>query len=205
MPILHHKNIKLNIKLGVWHITENKAILKKFAQEAKINLTTLPQVKNENRIKQWLATRLLLNYFFSDATIFYDEKGKPFLSNGRHISISHSGDYVAIIINETKNCGIDIEKVSNKIERIKHKFLNEFDIKNITTQEDLTIYWGAKEALYKYYGKKEVLFIENLFIEDFSENKNSFIGIIDMPNLKTKLKLTWEKIEDYILVYTTNS
>lgn len=202
MPVYQHKNSTKNVKLGVWYINETIEELTKIALKKEINLNDLPQVKNESRIKQWLATRLLLNHFLSNTHIIYDEKRKPFLSNGWNISISHSGNYVAIIINETENCGIDIEKISNKVERIKHKFLNETDLKNITTEQDLTIYWGAKEALYKYYGKKEVLFIENLFIEDFSLTKNSFIGIINMPNLKTQLNMTWEKIEEYVLVYT---
>jgi len=203
MPVYQHKNSAKNIKLGVWFIDETIEELTKLALDKAININILPQVKNENRIKQWLATRLLLNHFLKDVSIIYDEKRKPFLSNGWNISISHSGDYVAIIINENEHCGIDIEKISNKVERIKHKFLNETDLKNITTEQDLTIYWGAKEALYKYYGEKEVLFIENLFIEKFSKNNNSFTGIIDMPNLKTQLNMTWKKIEDYILVYTT--
>lgn len=60
---------------------------------------------------------------------------------------------------------------------------------------------SAKEALYKHYGKKEVLFIENLFIENFSLSSNSFTGIIKMPDFETELKMEWEKINDYILVY----
>lgn len=204
MPVYQHKNISKNVKLGIWYINETTAELTTIATEKGINLNDLPQVKNESRVKQWLATRLLLNNFLADTDIIYNEKRKPFLSNDWNISISHSGDYVAIIVNENENCGIDIEKISNKVERIKHKFLNENDIKNISTEQGLTIYWGAKEALYKYYGEKEVLFIENLFIEGFKEKSNSFKGIIDMPNQKTQLNMAWEKIEDYILVYTTN-
>ena len=202
MPIYQHKIINKNVKLGIWFINEPIQQLTKLAEEKKVNLTNLPQVKNESRVKQWLATRLLLNYFFADVTIVYDEKGKPYLNNGWNISISHSGDYVAIILNKNGHCGIDIEKISSKVERIKHKFLNTTDLNNIKTEQDITIFWGAKEALYKYYGKKEVLFIENLFIENFSPSKNSFIGIINMPNLNIKLNIEWEKVEDYILVYT---
>ena len=205
MPIHQHKNIAKTIKLGMWVIEEDIDELLYIAKNKNINIKDIPEVKNQSKIKQWLATRLLLNNYFTDVMIVYNEKGKPFLSNGWNISISHSGDYVVILLNEKNNCGIDIEKISNKIEKIKHKFLNESDLKKITTEQDLTIYWSAKETLYKFYGKKEVLFIENLFIEDFSSSKNTFTGIINMPDLKTKLNLVWEKIEDYILVYTTNT
>ena len=100
MPIYQHKIINKNVKLGIWFINEPIQQLTKLAEEKKVNLTNLPQVKNESRVKQWLATRLLLNYFFADVTIVYDEKGKPYLNNGWNISISHSGDYVAIILNK---------------------------------------------------------------------------------------------------------
>lgn len=202
MPVYQHKNIEKHLKLGVWHITESKEELLKLAQQQKIDTKNLPNIKNENRITQWLATRILLDHFFTATEIIYDELGKPFLSNDWNISISHSGNYVVILLNEIDNCGIDIEKISTKVKRIKHKFLNETDLKNITTEEGLTIYWCAKEALYKCYGKKEVLFIENLFIEDFSADSYNFTGIINMPDLKTKLNMAWEKIEDYVLVYT---
>lgn len=205
MPIHQHKNIAKTIKLSLWVIEEDIEELLHIAKNKNINIKDIPEVKNQSKIKQWLATRLLLNNYFTDVTIVYNEKGKPFLSNGWNISISHSGDYVVILLNEKNNCGIDIEKISNKTEKIKHKFLNESDLKKIITEQDLTIYWSAKETLYKFYGKKEVLFIENLFIEDFSSSKNTFTGIINMPDLKTKLNLVWEKIEDYILVYTTNT
>lgn len=205
MPIHQHKNIAKTIKLGMWVIEEDIDELLNIAKNKNINIKDIPEVKNQSKIKQWLATRLLLNNYFTDVTIVYNEKGKPFLNNGWNISISHSGDYVVILLNEKNNCGIDIEKISKKTEKIKHKFLNESDLKKITTEQDLTIYWSAKETLYKFYGKKEVLFIENLFIEDFSSSKNTFTGIINMPDLKTKLNLVWEKIEDYILVYTTNT
>jgi phosphopantetheinyl transferase len=202
MPLFQQKNIANNIKVGVWHITENQEDLINQAAFLNIDLGKIPETKSDSRIKQWVSTRLLLNHFFNNVEIVYDKLGKPSLSNHWNISISHSGEYVAIIINEKENCGIDIEKISTKVERIKHKFLNDDDLQNITSHEHLTLYWGAKEALYKYYGKKEVLFIENLFIKGVSEQENSFTGIIDMPNLKTEIKMEWEKIDDYVLVYT---
>src|SRR5690606_36591656 len=97
-----------------------------------------------------------------DFNISYDENGKPYLNNGLAFSISHSGIYAAIIINKT-GCGIDIEKISPKVERIKHKFLNDTDLELIDSLDDyplkiLTMYWCAKEALYKLYGNKKLIF-----------------------------------------------
>ena len=202
MPVYQDKNISDYQKLSVWHITETKNELIELANNAGLDTTKLAELKHENRIKQWVATRLLLNGIIPSVKIIYNELGKPTLSNNWNISISHTNTFVAILINKKDNCGIDIEGIDTKVERIKHKYLNEIDLKNISSIKDLTLYWSAKEALYKYYGKKEVLFIENLFIENFSNNSNQFTGIINMPDLSTKLDMVWEEIDDSILVYT---
>jgi 4'-phosphopantetheinyl transferase len=202
MPVYQTKNISASIILGVWKITEQKEELLNQLFKIGFDKSTIYQPKNEQRLKQWLATRLLLSVFLKNSTIIYDELGKPYLDNDWKISISHSNEFVAIILNNNDNCGIDIEKISNKVARIKHKFLTHLDLKTVITNKHLTLYWGAKEALYKYYGKKEVLFKENLFIEDFSENSKSFSGRIDMPEFKKTLPMKYEIIEDYILTYT---
>jgi len=97
----------------------------------------------------------------------YTSANKPFLK-GRteHISISHSHDKLAIIIDQNQNTGIDIELIRDKVLKIQHKFLNPAELTFARDHiERLITIWGAKEALYKVYGLKEVDFIKNLFIE----------------------------------------
>lgn len=202
MPVYQKKNLTQDILIGLWKISEPEDDLIKMTQAKGISTTKKPQSNNKTRLSQWLSTRLLLYDFFGNEPIYYDELGKPYLENGWFISISHSNEFVAIMLNKRNHCGIDIEKISSKVERIKHKYLNDVDLKNIISQEDLTTYWGAKEALYKYYGKKSVLFIENLFIHEFSHSTSSFRGQILMKNFQVELPMTYEKIEDYMLVYT---
>ncbi len=202
MPIYQTNNVSESIKVGVWKITETEEGLLNTLLKKGFDSSTVYQTKNKQRLKQWLATRLLLASFFSDAKVIYDDLGKPSLDNDWNISISHSHKFVAIILNKNKDCGIDIEKISEKVSRIKHKFLNPLDLENVLTEEHLTLYWGAKEALYKYYGKKEVLFIENLFIENFSKDDHCFNGRIDMSDFKITLPMEYKIIEDYVLTYT---
>jgi phosphopantetheinyl transferase len=202
MPIYQIKNVSKQSKIGVWKITETEDELLNVFSRKGFDKSNILETKSKQRLKQWLATRLLLCEFFDNVTISYDIYGKPILDNNWFISISHSNDFVAINLNKKTHCGIDIEKTSSKIDRIKHKFLNPSDLKNVTSLEQLTLYWGAKEALYKCYGKKEVLFIEHLFIENFNENNDSFKGKISMPDFKIEIPMVWEKIEDYVLVYT---
>jgi 4'-phosphopantetheinyl transferase len=202
MSIYQLNNASESIKIGVWKITETKDELLRELLSLGFDESILPQKKTEQGLKEWLSIRLLTATFFEKTHIAYDPLGKPFLDNGWHISISHANEFAAIILNKSNECGIDIEKISDKVSRIKHKFLNPLDLKTVTTPEQLTLYWGAKEALYKYYGKKEMLFIEHLFIEDFSPKKNTFKGRINMPDLKITVPMKYEIIENYILTYT---
>ena len=202
MPIYQINNVSETIKVALWKITEPKEILLNELIIKGFDKNSIYQTKNKQRLKQWLATRLLLNHFFEATNISYDDLGKPHLDNGWNISISHSNEFVAINLNKNDSCGIDIEKITTKIERIKHKFLNDTDLEIVTSLEYLILYWGAKEALYKLYGKKEVLFIENLFINNFSEKSSSFNGEIKMLDFQAEIPMNWEKVEDFILVYT---
>jgi 4'-phosphopantetheinyl transferase EntD len=202
MPIYEIKNTSNYAKIGIWKITESTEDLIALLENKGFNTCTLLVTKNKQRLKQWLSTRLLLYYFYDNFEIIYDENGKPHLGNDHFISISHSHQFVAVSVNEKIDCGIDIEKLSPKVERIKHKFLNLIDLKNVTSLENLMIYWSAKEALYKYYGRKEVQFIENLFIENFDKNDDTFIGKIELPSFKIELPMVWKKIEKFVLVYT---
>ncbi len=134
----------------------------------------------------------------------YTSANKPFLK-GRteHISISHSHDKLAIIIDQNQNTGIDIELMRDKVKKIQHKFLNPAELTFARDHiERLITIWGAKEALYKLYGLKEVDFIKNLFIEDF--DGDDIFGKIDIGSFKKRYKLRSENLDGYKLVYVLN-
>ena len=118
MPIYQTNNVSETIKVAVWRITETEDELLNKLMNLGFESASIYQTKNKNRLKQWVATRLLLNEFFKNVKIIYDDLGKPSLDNGWKISISHSNDFAAIILNKNKACGIDIEKVTSKIGKI---------------------------------------------------------------------------------------
>jgi len=134
----------------------------------------------------------------------YTPANKPFLK-GRteHISISHSHDKLAIIINQNESTGIDIELMRDKVLKIQHKFLNPTELAFAKDNvERLITIWAAKEALYKVYGLKEVDFIKNLFIEDFEST--DIFGKIDIGSFNKSYKLISENLDGYKLVYVLN-
>ena len=150
---------------------------------------------------------LIKHLLNKDAEIAYDEKGKPFLTNdSKHMSISHSHNKLAIIVNEMESTGIDIELIRDKVLKIKHKFLTPEELKDADDNtEKLLIYWAAKETLYKIYGLKEVDFIEHLFVKPFTKhNLGTIIGQINLPNFTKSFYLNYQILDDYVLVYALN-
>ncbi|MCF8424359.1 MAG: 4'-phosphopantetheinyl transferase superfamily protein [Bacteroidia bacterium] len=169
---------------------------------AKANhLNTKREIENQG--KRYLLNKLL----GEEIEIEYDTKGKPYLpNNSKHISISHSHDKLAIIINENEPTGIDIELIRDKVLKIKHKFLSVTELSDSNDDvEKLLIYWAAKETLYKIYGLKEVDFIEHLFVKPFTKhNLGVIIGKINLPNFNETFELHYQLLEDYVLVYALN-
>ena len=152
---------------------------------------------------EFLLNKLLAGKTFN---LKYNENNKPFLEGENlHLSISHSHDKLAIILNSKECTGIDVELIREKIKNIANKFLNENEI--IFANENvelLTTLWAAKEALYKVYGLKELDFRKNIFIEKFDMAQNNFFGKIELPNFKKRYLLSKAKTENYILVYILN-
>lgn len=143
-----------------------------------------------------------------EAELEYDSFGKPFLKNSTlQVSVSHSYDKVAVITEENGPTGIDIELIRPKIERIAPKFMSDEEMRSLphtARTEMLFIYWCAKEALYKLYGKKELHFRKHLLIEPFHYTRRGKIkGIIQVPQMKKKFDLCYEKTGEHMLVYVT--
>ena len=180
----------------IWKINESLSVLQNMTKEKS-------KIKNIIKQKEFYASRILIKNLCKSFNIRYDgiiknDSGKPYLKNRtENISISHSFPYVTGILNKEKKCGIDIEKIQKKILKINHKFLSESEldkIKNNTKKN--TIYWTAKESLYKLKG--EFLSFKNDI--KIIELKNSFN--IYGKVLSKRIPLKVEEIDDYIITYT---
>lgn len=201
MPTLNIKNITNSLTVGIWQITEAyEELLEKYIG-AGFDANELVDSKNDTRIKQWLAVRLLLAEVYPNVEIKYNSFGKPYLTNGIYLSVSHAGEYAVIALNNKKECGVDIEQISKKVERIKNKFLSADELANTNDLEELTKFWCAKEALYKLYGKKELVFNQQLMVW-YKNKPNALSGRIITDEYQEEHDLMAEKIADYLLVYT---
>lgn len=107
--------------------------------------------KSNARRMEYICERALLKDMMNGkiVKIFHNEDGKPILNNGLNISISHTRGYIAIILSETKNVGIDIEYVSDRVEKIASRFMREDE--SADDIMSLLVHWCAKETLYKLF------------------------------------------------------
>ncbi len=141
--------------------------------------------------------------------ISYEPSGKPCLSIGPQISISHSYDKLAVLFSEGNQAvGVDIEMVRGKILKIKEKFLSLSELKELEQAplEKTTLYWAAKEAIYKAAGLEGLLFAEEILIHPFeySEKGGTLLAQVKRSGSEKKYTLHYKILNDYVLVYTDN-
>lgn len=110
----------------------------------------------------------------------YLDSGKPYLSEG-YISISHSKKYLVIAVSMTKEIGVDIEQLNERLQRVKHKFLSTQELEGLKKENllNLALCWSAKEAIYKLVGEKAGALGENITIltDEIGENNVFYANI----------------------------
>ena len=180
-----------NCQIAIWDLKESLTELLKLG--ARFDSSN---IKTEKRKKDFLVSRLLLNELDPNQQISYNSNGAPEILNGKHISISHSKNLVAIIISD-KKIGLDIEYISEKPLKLSSKF-NTRNSQQDLTKEKATLIWCCKEAVFKRHQKGGVDFIKDITITKFSVKEK---GIITIQFKKKELNLNYQKINNQYLVY----
>jgi 4'-phosphopantetheinyl transferase len=207
MAELFRKIIDQHTLYAVWQISESTEELRSAISLSEGEERLYRSFVAESRKKQWLAYRLLIRTLLEpdNFPVEYDSSGKPFLAgSGYHISVTHTEDLAAVIISSHSKVGIDIERVRPRIERVKEKYLSPYELATIRKEselEQLTLAWCAKEALYKYYGVRNLDFRENIRLEIPAGAGISFKAEIRARETPDKYLLFSEIIGDFILVY----
>ena len=99
--------------VGVWQITETEEELRALASVPADETEEISFIANESLRKQRLAVRALLCELFGEKVyLSHHDNGKPYLENSvTNISITHTGKYVAVILDDNEDVGIDIESL----------------------------------------------------------------------------------------------
>lgn len=210
MPVVFNKNIDDQTILAVWKIEETEAELLASLQLKQHELDIIASLTNSKRVLHWLSTRVLLRKMLDTQDYIdcqMDEHGKPYLVNSdTHISLSHSYDYASVIISKNKQVGVDIELIKMKIKSIKHKFLSDVELaqKQIGDNTNgLYVAWCAKEAIYKWHGKKGLEFKQHIHIKPFKlKDEGSLQALVELPTGTRELTVNYFKTKDgYMLGY----
>ena len=205
MPFLKDFLINNSTKIILWKIIPGELSDTHLSEDDK-NL--LKMRKGKNSREYFLAVRKLLENEDPELNIDYDSKGKPFLNKQKGISISHSNEMVAIAISNETHFGIDIQHKTDKIFKIKSKFLSKKEGKFLgktDNMEFLIKVWSAKESIFKALGKEGVSFLNDIEI-DTSNDKDLFrAGYYKKDNIKIKFDLDFLFFDEYIICHAKKS
>lgn len=167
------KTLDNKAEISVWEITETEQELLDICSVPTDEMEEISLIRNENQRKQKLAVRALLNEVFEEKMYLnHHDNGQPFLENCiTNISITHTDKYVAIITHDELDLGIDVESLERDFSAVEKKALSEDEIEDLDEDrrnEQLAIYWCAKEAIYKRMSLSRVDFSEQIEVEKFS-------------------------------------
>lgn len=203
MPLFKIINHNSQTKILVWHITETLSELLQTISLTAANNQRINGMKSEMHQRAFLSVRKLLQEIdLTDADLYYDESGKPHLSNKQFISISHSHEFATIIVSNVQ-VGIDIEMLREKIITIADKFVVETLNKNFKQNyiKKLTVIWGAKEAIFKIINQKGISFKKHISVAEFNLAQNQTYATVTFNDTSTTFSIFYVEINNYMLVY----
>ena len=208
MPLLLHQMIAPEGELGLWQVKEPEEWFLDRLDLAPQEAAQFSTLKGRRRV-EWLAVRQLVHDMSGReerGAFIKDEHGKPHLENSRwEISVSHSRNLAAAIA-APRSVGIDIQVIVEKIGRIAHRFMRPEELHCLSAGnrlEHMHVFWGAKEAIYKAYGRRQLDFSSHILVDpfDFDAEKGMAVGHISREGLRTDYRIHYEKWENYILVW----
>lgn len=190
--------------LGIWHLEETVEEL--YAQlDNKLWIAASYNNPFEHRKRIMLATRLLLKKMLGEEKgICYYLSGRPYVGDLSHqISVSHTGSYIAIITDKKQRVGIDIEQYTEKVMRVRHRFVAQEEyIDENRKQEHLLIHWSAKEALFKILDPCSIDFVKHIRVKPFQPKDK---GIIEIKETLTENEKVYEAqyllTNEFVMVY----
>ena len=208
MGVYLKKKLDNEAEIGVWQITETEEELTELSSTPSDEMEEISFIRSESLRKQRLAVRALLNTMFDEKVyLSHHDNGKPYLENNPvNISITHTEKYVAVILHEEENVGIDIESLDRDFSAVEKKALSEDEIDDLEDEkrnEQLAIYWCAKEAVYKLLSRYNVDFAEQIEIERFRPRGEGELEatFINKDEDEEEFELEYITFERHVLVW----
>lgn len=197
MPLIEDIQVGNN-RLGLWRIDGSEIRFETDYLELAAQLS----VRHPRTQLQRYASRLLLAEMLGEMPeVSKDENGRPLLPNhALEISISHTEGYAAILLG-TGKLGVDVQHYKPNVMKVRDRFLDDRELQMAQDIETTTLFWAAKEAIYKYNAKPGLDFRDPITVYSIEPEilPSSFV----YNGAETKLDLGWMKLHGAMLVWTT--
>lgn len=208
MPLYLKEKLENEATIAVWQITETEAELTELSSTPSDEMEEISYIRSESLRKQRLAVRALLNELFEDKVyLSHHDNGKPYLENMvTNISITHTDKFVAVILHDEEDVGIDMESLDRDFSAVEKKALSEDEIEDIDEDrknEQLAIYWCAKEAIFKRVSIYNVNFSEQIEVERFRPRGEGELEatFIHKDGYEEEFDLSYMMLERHVLVW----
>ena len=186
MPLIEIRHPLPHASLGLWRIDDGNQSLSARQRERKAVASLLHAMTGDDNLG-----------------IGHEQSGKPFLSPlnsqlltlNSKLSISHTRGYAAILLTDNGMLpGIDIERRSDRVERIAQRFIRPDEAAADTLTKLLL--WSAKETVYKLFSEDMLQFFDMRMLSVDEKH-------IRMQNLKRDIAVDvcYEISDDYVLTY----
>ncbi len=127
----------------------------------------------KNEIKNYVYEKVIKSFFNNKAKIKNRKSGEPLIVgvNNKFISISHSKNYFAFYISNFSKIGVDIEMNRDIPIAGYSYFMNEDELSNKWSKNEVLSIWCAKEAFIKLNKGKVKDWKEALTVKEISKNQ----------------------------------
>lgn len=205
LPLLFTESFAKTGLLGLWEIIEDAAELSRSFRGSAADLAE--GISHPQKKLEFLASRVLMQTMAEAAGLRYaglakNDFGKPSLVNhpGWQLSLTHSRRHAAAVLHPSQPVGIDLEAPAEALRRVAPRILSPTELAQADGNlRRLAVYWTAKEALYKLYGKRGIFFSTQLFIEPFGDEATNVVGWIRTEDPPRRCLIHVSDVADEIL------
>lgn len=122
--------------------------------------------------------------------------GQPLL-RGYHVGVTHTKGYAALMLSKSCDVACDIEHFSDRVERIKSKFLRRDE--KADDLDSLLVHWCGKETVYKLFPEDNLQFSQ-MRVGPFSTMSD---WVCEVENMKRgeKVRVDFELTMQFVLTY----
>lgn len=209
MAVVNIREVYPGVSLGLWQMDESpEQLFDLYPYLLPYRSSLDDKYKNDGRKLEFLAIRALMyemlrvngasKGLLSHAGDFtHNGQGKP-LFRGYHVSISHTKGYAALILSKKSEVAVDIEYMSDRVERIASKFLRKDE--RADSLDAKLVHWCAKETVFKLFSEENLLF-EDMRVKPFDTMADWACDVENLKSGKTA-RVDFELAMDFVLTYS---